>query len=357
MSSPRKRFVVTHIKPARYDPDGYVIQWRKNCVPSNSLGVLYGLTRDCAERQVLGPDVDIEYSGFDEPNTVVPFDKVIADMKRGDGALLCLVGVQSNQFPRAMHIARRFRAAGIPVAIGGFHVSGCLAMLKDVPADIQAAIDIGCIIFAGEAEEGRLGQLLKDVWERKARPIYNYMNALPSLAGEPTPVLPDNVLDHVAARYSPFDSGRGCPYQCSFCSIINVQGRKSRWRTPDDIEKLLRENWSRGITRLLITDDNFARNKDWELVLDRIIELRKEGIRFKFFIQADALCHKTEGFIEKCAKAGCNWVYVGLESINPENSDCRQEAAEQDLGVSEDAPGVEEARRDDLRRLHHRLPP
>ena len=98
-----------------------------------------------------------------------------------------------------------------------------------------------------------------------------------------------------------------------------MQGRKSRWRTPDDIEKLLRENWSRGITRLLITDDNFARNKDWELVLDRIIELRKEGIRFKFFIQADALCHKTEGFIEKCAKAGCNWVYVGLESINPEN--------------------------------------
>ena len=117
----------------------------------------------------------------------------------------------------------------------------------------------------------------------------------------------------------PSNSGRGCPYQCSFCSIINVQGRKSRWRTPDDIEKLLRENWSRGITRLLITDDNFARNKDWELVLDRIIELRKEGIRFKFFIQADALCHKTEGFIEKCAKAGCNWVYVGLESINPEN--------------------------------------
>ncbi len=55
-----------------------------------------------------------------------------------------------------MHIARRFRAAGIPVAIGGFHVSGCLAMLKEIPADIQEAIDIGCIIFAGEAEEGRL---------------------------------------------------------------------------------------------------------------------------------------------------------------------------------------------------------
>ena len=319
MATRLKKFAITHIKPARYDSDGYVIQWRKNCVPSNSLGCLYGLTRDCAERRVLGPDVEITYSGYDEPNTIIPFEKIINDMKAADGSLLCLVGVQSNQFPRAMHIAQRFRAAGIPVAIGGFHVSGCLAMLKEIPADIQEAIDLGCIIFAGEAEEGRFEALLKNVWGNKAKAIYNYMDALPSLVGAPTPILPDNVLDHVAARYSPFDSGRGCPYQCSFCSIINVQGRKSRWRSPDDIEALLRENWSRGITRLLITDDNFARNKDWELVLDRMIKLREEGIRFKFFIQADALCHKTEGFIEKCAKAGCNWVYIGLENINPEN--------------------------------------
>jgi radical SAM superfamily enzyme YgiQ (UPF0313 family) len=269
---------------------------------------------------VLGPDVEITYSGYDEPNTVIPFDKIINEMRAADGALMCLVGVQSNQFPRAMHIARRFRTAGIPVAIGGFHVSGCLAMLKEIPADIQEAIDLGCIIFAGEAEEGRFEELIKAVWGGTAKPVYNFMNALPNLVGAPVPILPDNVLDHVAARYSPFDSGRGCPYQCSFCSIINVQGRKSRWRSPDDIEALLRENWSRGVRRLLITDDNFARNKDWELVLDRMIKLREEeGIRFKFFIQADALCHKTEGFIEKCAKAGCNWVYIGLENINPEN--------------------------------------
>ena len=319
MSARAKRFVVTLIKPARYDEDGYVIQWRKNCVPSNSLGCIYGLARDCAERQVLGPDVEIACSAYDEPNTVVPFEEIMREMQGADGALLCLVGVQSNQYPRSMDIARRFRKAGIAVAIGGFHVSGCLAMLKEIPADLQEAIDLGCIIFAGEAEEGRFEDLLKAVWGDRAEPVYNFMNALPDLAGAPTPVLPDNVLDNVAARYSPFDSGRGCPYQCSFCSIINVQGRKSRWRSPDDIEALLRENWSRGITRLLITDDNFARNKDWELVLDRMIKLRGEGIRFKFFIQADALCHKTPGFIEKAARAGCHWAYIGLENINPEN--------------------------------------
>ena len=319
MTRANKRFAITLIKPSRYDSDGYVIQWRKSGVPSNSLGCLYGLARDCAERRVLGPDVDIDYVAYDEPNAIIPVNKIIDDMASADGGLLCLVGVQSNQFPRAMHIARRFRAAGISVAIGGFHVSGCLSMLKEIPADIQEAIDLGCIVFAGEAEEGRFEDLLKAVWEDRAEPVYNFMNALPGLAGEPTPALPDYVLDRIVGTYATFDSGRGCPYQCSFCSIINVQGRKSRWRSPDDIEALLRENWSRGITRLLITDDNFARNKDWELVLDRMIKLRGEGIRFKFFIQADALCHKTPGFIEKAARAGCHWAYIGLENINPEN--------------------------------------
>jgi radical SAM superfamily enzyme YgiQ (UPF0313 family) len=55
----------------------------------------------------------------------------------------------------------------------------------------------------------------------------------------------------VAGHYSSFDAGRGCPYQCSFCTIINVQGRKSRYRTADDIEAIVRANADRGITRFL----------------------------------------------------------------------------------------------------------
>jgi hypothetical protein len=320
MASRVKRFAVTLIKPSRYDNDGYVIQWRTSCVPSNSLGCLFALTRDCANRKVLGPDVEIEYQAFDEPNMLVPVDKLIRDMQTADGALLCLVGVQSNQFPRAMHIAKRFRAAGIPVAIGGFHVSGCLAMLKAIPADIQEAIDLGCVIFAGEAEDGRYESLLKEIWAGTAKPVYNYMKDLPNLAGEPVPYLPDYVIERIAGTYATLDSGRGCPYQCSFCSIINVQGRISRWRTPDDVEAVIRENYARGVRRFFFTDDNFARNKDWEHVLDRLIKLREEDrLNFKFVIQADALAHRNEGFIEKATRAGCHWVYIGLENINPEN--------------------------------------
>jgi hypothetical protein len=117
-----------------------------------------------------------------------------------------------------------------------------------------------------------------------------------------------------------FDSGRGCPYECSFCTIINVQGRKSRHRTADDIEKLLRQHYALGIDKFFITDDNFARNKNWEPIFNRIIELgREEGMKFSLIIQVDTMCHKIPKFVEKAGLAGVNRVFIGLESINPEN--------------------------------------
>ena len=78
-----------------------------------------------------------------------------------------------------------------------------------------------------------------------------------------------------SGRLSSVDLGRGCPYQCSFCTIINVQGRKSRFRSPDDLERIVRENHAQGIQRFFITDDNFARNREWEPLFDRAIQLAK----------------------------------------------------------------------------------
>ena len=229
--------------------------------------------------------------------------KIIARFKRHGGfGLVGLVGVQSNQFPRAMDIARPLRAAGVPVIIGGFHVSGCFSMLPDVQPDLQEAIDLGIALFAGEAEE-RLDVLLRDAAGGKLQPIYNYLNDLPSIESAPVPFLLRKHVKRTVGNYSTFDAGRGCPYQCSFCTIINVQGRKSRRRSPDDVETIIRQNWAEGIHRFFITDDNLARNKDWEPILDRIIKLRNEdGISVSLMIQVDALCHKILNFVEKCAR-------------------------------------------------------
>src|SRR5262249_53505630 len=151
-------------------------------------------------------------------------------------------------------------------------------------------------------------------------PIYNYIEDLPSLEGSITPFLPSEFVEHTIGNLSSFDAGRGCPFQCSFCTIINVQGRKSRKRSPDDVERLIRQNLAEGIDRFFITDDNFARNKDWEAIFDRIIELReRDGLDVRFMIQVDTLCHRIPNFIAKAKRAGVTRIFIGLENINPQN--------------------------------------
>ena len=317
----KRRFQLVLIKPSHYDDDGYVIQWWRSSIPANSLACVYTIAADAAARAVLGTDVEIDITPMDESNTRVRIKKIIDLIRRHDGfGLVGLVGVQSNQFPRSLDIARPLRAAGIPVAIGGFHVSGCLAMLPEMPAELQGALDMGCSLFAGEAEEGRLALILRDAAVGAMKPIYDFMKELPALDSAPTPYLPARILGRTIKHHASFDAGRGCPFQCSFCTIINVQGRKSRRRTPDDIERLVRQHAAEGVHRFFITDDNFARNKDWEIIFDRLIELReRDRLPIILSIQVDTLCHEIPNFVEKAKLAGVRRVFIGMESINPAN--------------------------------------
>jgi Radical SAM superfamily len=316
----RRTFHLFLIKPSHYDDDGYVIQWMRSNVPSNSLAALNGIACDCIKDRVLGDEVQFQITVEDEINTRIRPDRIARAIRASsDGGLVALIGVQSNQFPRAVDIARPLRASGIPVCIGGFHVSGSLSMLPRIPPEIQEALNLGISIFAGEAE-GRFGELLRDAHLGSLKPIYNWMKDLPSLEGAPIPFLPREKVNRTATTRTSFDCGRGCPFQCSFCTIINVQGRKSRFRTADDVEQILRVNRAQSVKKLLITDDNFARNKNWEAIFDRIIQLREvDGLKFSFIIQVDTLCHRIPNFVEKAGRAGVNRVFIGLESINPDN--------------------------------------
>jgi radical SAM superfamily enzyme YgiQ (UPF0313 family) len=316
----RQPFFVEIIKPSHYDDEGYVIQWLRAFIPSNSLACLYSLADSAAKRNVLGDRIDVRINAYDESNTVIPVAKIIRRIRASGGhGVVFLAGVQTNQFPRAADLAREFRAADIGVVIGGFHVSGCLAMLPDLPADLREIQEQGVSLFAGEAE-GRMDQLLSDAFHGQLRPLYNFVKDLPDLRGQEMPILPREALRRSQSTVT-FDAGRGCPFQCSFCTIINVQGRKSRFRDADDVERLVRTQLARGITRFFITDDDLARNRNWEPIFDRLIALReREGwIHLKLLIQVDTQCHKVTRFIDKAVRAGCTRVFIGMESVNPEN--------------------------------------
>ena len=136
-----------------------------------------------------------------------------------------------------------------------------------------------------------------------------------------------------------------------------MQGRKSRRRSADDIEEIIRVNVAQGLRRFFITDDNFARNKDWEAILDRLIHLREvEKLEFSFIIQVDTLCHKLPNFIEKCARAGVRRVFIGLENINPDNLLGAKKRQNKITEYRKMLLAWKKAARHHLCRLHPRLP-
>lgn len=313
---------VVLIKPTKYDDDGYLIRFWRGVLPSNTLNVLNGLTEAVKERKVLG-NVAVEISRFDETAEKVPVKRIIRwSRQRGTKVVVGLVGVQTNQYPRALDMGREFRAAGLDVIMGGFHTSGTINMMSDQEPDIQELVREGIIVVSGEVEEG-WGDILNDALHNRLKPIYSYAQDLQNLIDlgqADEPVIDTALMSHFAdPSFGTMDTSRGCPFSCSFCTIINVQGRKMRERTPEDIASFVRKNYfEKNIQFYFFTDDNFARKKYWRETFEALIRLREEGVRITFMMQVD-LARKPKGFVELAAKAGCAHVFIGMESVNPEN--------------------------------------
>src|ERR1043166_6241597 len=147
-ATPTKRFCLILIKPSHYDDDGYVIQWLRSTIPSNSLAALYGLARDCREQHGLAGDVEIEIHPFDETNTRMRPAKLAAMIRDAGDGMVMFVGVQSNQFPHTLDLAKKLQEHGVKIAIGGFHVSGTMSMLGGNDPDIHRAKAMGLSLFA-----------------------------------------------------------------------------------------------------------------------------------------------------------------------------------------------------------------
>ncbi|MBI3760911.1 MAG: radical SAM protein, partial [Chloroflexi bacterium] len=315
-----RKLVLYLIKPSKYDDDGYVIQHWLGVLPSNTLAALYGLTEDVRRRRALG-EIEIETHLLDETIQRIPVDRICrANRSPHAKAAVMLVGVQTNQFPRAADLARQFRQAGVEVWIGGFHVSGMLAMFPGVSPEIQELLDIGVTVVKGEVE-GRWEDLLRALVQGNAKALYDFVGDPPTLVDAPLPRQQAAYVRRFASRMGTIDCGRGCPFDCSFCCIITVQGHRMRYRDPQSVLAVLRENYrAAGIANYFFTDDNFARNKHWQAIFDGLIHLREvEGLPLRFMMQCDVLSYRIPNFVEKAQRAGCTQVFLGIESANPEN--------------------------------------
>src|ERR1700747_1034099 len=96
----KRRICLVLVKPTHYCDNGYPIRFFRSLIPSNSLACVAGIARDCAERNVLGDDVDIEIHPFDETNTRIRVGRIARLIRAADAGMVMLIGVQSNQMPR-----------------------------------------------------------------------------------------------------------------------------------------------------------------------------------------------------------------------------------------------------------------
>jgi len=313
---------VTLIRPTNYTDDGYPIKTRIGVIRSNTLTQIGTLVRDLAN-ELFFQGVKLDICKIDEAIEWIPVKDIVRRSKvPGVKSIVMLVGVQTNQYPRALDIASKLLPHGIPVLIGGFHISGMLAMIG-LTADLRNAMSMGITLVAGEVEGGRLSLIVEDIIKNRAQPLYNFLNSKPSLLDVPIPHITKDELENFASLFTTIDTGRGCVFKCDFCTIINVQGRIMRHRDPKQVIEFVRQSYREtGVSHCFFTDDNIARNPQWrELFLGLRLMREGEKIPFTFMIQSDLAARKMPGgdFFELAAEAGCNQVFFGVESVNREN--------------------------------------
>jgi radical SAM superfamily enzyme YgiQ (UPF0313 family) len=211
-----------------------------------------------------------------------------------------LVGlsVMTATAPRAYQIAQNYRARGARVVMGGIHPSV-------MPEEALLHADS---IALGEAEE-LWPQILQDARDKTLKRIYR-ASSLPSLQGSFP--LRHNLLDR--RRYfipNTVQATRGCPFDCSFCSVSALSGKTFRHRP---VQEVIRDISSLPGNFFLFVDDNLVGSHAYgQDLLSALIPLGR-----KWVSQASIDIARDEALVDLAAEAGCIGLLIGFESLSAE---------------------------------------
>lgn len=202
---------------------------------------------------------------------------------------------------RAYDIARIYREKGIPTVMGGIHVS----MMPD------EALRYCDTVVIGEAE-GVWPEVLEDFESGNLKNRYNGNR----LSLEKLPIPRRDILKNNYYRWGSLQTSRGCPMNCSFCSVTAFNGRQFRRRPLDDVIEELKQIPQK---RILLTDDNIIgySQEDFRWLYSFFSKILENNIKKTFLAQASILFGENPELVRLAARAGLRIVFVGLESINP----------------------------------------
>ena len=234
----------------------------------------------------LGMEIRLVDEGIEEVGTDIEADLVAMTVITGSA-------------PRSYELAARFRARGIPVVLGGPHVTL-------IPDDAQPHADA---VVVGYAED-TWPQLLRDFAAGELKPRYTQAPHL-DLANRPFPRR-DMIRKGAYLTTHVFEATRGCVHSCDFCVVPSAWGMKPYQKPVEEVAADIRQHWAR---KIIFIDLNLIADKDYAARLfEALIPLK-----VSWFGLSTTLLGRDPALLALAAKSGCSGLLMGFESIVPES--------------------------------------
>ena len=252
------------------------------------------------------------------------------------------IGAMTRMVARAYRVADALRAAGIPVVMGGPHVTECPdeALGRDGGPRHADAVALGEAdetwhLIVNDAANGTLKETYTPEIDAKGNDKKPSLQPYPHIPWETLDLeqfsLVPKFLQPVMSKFGegwgkffvvPIETGRGCPYGCEFCTVTGFFGDSIRFRTNESvIEELLRlkarAKKEKGQMAVFFIDDNLAINK--KRLKSLLRDMIAAGAQMPWVAQISANLLGDDELVDLIAEAGGKWIFIGMESIDPAN--------------------------------------
>lgn len=299
------------INPSSYDNDGALLQYSRVIMQPAVFPVLKSLALDASEKL----DVDVQMHGFNERlEKGDDYLQYIIVEQKIDKANLVFLSTKSFELPRTIDIALQLKKARLQVVIGG--PGPTLTNWKTY----DFLVNHGISFNVGEGEL-TVRQIIKDALVGELKPAYwqkEYVNLRKEV---PLPAI-SSKEDHIKSfsHLTGLDAGRGCPFNCDFCCVTTLCGRKmtqERSRDPEAVIEWVEKTHRAGLP-IMFLDDNFLRGFNYQILKEELIKLNEKlNKKLYLFVQLD-VGRELLKEIPDLARMGIKQVFLGLESVDLE---------------------------------------